>query len=68
MIPIMNLVTMLINRNPQMVNNPRAQQLLSVIQNGSAEQGQRIAENLCATYGVSKEQALTDAKNFFGLR
>lgn len=57
----------LINRNPQVAKNPVAQQLIGVIQNGSEEQGQAIAENLCNSYGVTKEQALSDAKKFFGI-
>lgn len=57
----------LINRNPKVAKNPVAQQLIGVIQNGSEEQGQAIAENLCNSYGVTKEQALEDAKKFFGI-
>ncbi len=57
----------LINRNPQVANNPMAQELIGVIQNGSEQQGETIAENLCKSYGVTKEQALADAKKFFGI-
>lgn len=57
----------LINRNPRVANNPMAQQLIGVIQNGSNQQGETIAENLCRSYGVTKEKALEDAKNFFGI-
>ena len=64
---IMNFAVGLISRNPRVANNPRAQQLISVIQNGDQEQGEKIAENLCETYGVTKEQALSDAKKFFGI-
>lgn len=51
--------------NPQLKNNPQAQGLINVIQSGDSEQGERFAENLCKTYGVSKEQALEDARKFF---
>lgn len=34
----------LINRNPQVANNPMAQELIGVIQNGSEQQGETIAE------------------------
>ena len=57
----------LINRNPQVANNPMAQELIGVIQNGSEQQGETMAENLCKSYGVTKEQALADAKKFFGI-
>lgn len=56
----------LISRNPAVANNPQAQNLISVIQNGDSKKGEEIARNLCNTYGVTPEQALTQAKNFFG--
>ncbi len=65
---IMDFAMGMISRNPKVANNPRAQQLISVIQNGDSDQGEKIAENLCQTYGVTKEQALDDAKKFFGIR
>lgn len=58
---------MMISRNPRVANNPQFKQMIDVIQNGNDEQGQQIAENICKTYGVSKEDALTDAKRFFGI-
>ena len=58
---------MMISRNPRVANNPQFKQMIDVIQNGNDEQGQQIAENICKTYGVSKENALTDAKRFFGI-
>lgn len=56
----------LISRNPAVANNPQAQNLIGVIQNGDSKKGEEIARNLCNTYGVTPEQALTQAKNFFG--
>lgn len=55
----------LIRRNPNISGNPNAQGMIDVIQSGDEEQGKRFAENLCATYGVTKEQALEDARRFF---
>lgn len=55
----------MLNQNPQIANNPRAQELLQVIQNGDSAKGEQIANNLCNTMGVSKEQAIRDAKQFF---
>ena len=55
----------LIRRNPNISGNPNAQGMINVIQSGDEEQGKRFAENLCATYGVSKEKALEDARRFF---
>lgn len=34
----------MLNRNPQVANNPRAQDLLQVIQNGDSVKGEQIAK------------------------
>lgn len=57
----------LIGRNPQIANNPNAKELLNVIQNGDQAKGTQIAQNLCNTYGVTPEQAVNQAKNFFNI-
>ena len=57
----------LINRNPQIANNPMAQELIRIIQNGSEQRGETVAENLCKSYGVTKEEALENARKFFGV-
>ena len=57
----------LIARNPNIANNPQARELASVLQAGDARKGRQIAENLCNTYGVSKEEAIQQAKRFFNL-
>lgn len=59
---------MLLRQNPNIMNNPQAQHMVSIIQNGDSTQGQQIAENLCKTYGISKEDAIQQAKQFFGMR
>lgn len=59
---------MLLRQNPNIMNNPQAQHMVSIIQNGDSRQGQQIAENLCKTYGISKEDAVQQAKQFFGMR
>lgn len=55
----------IINQNPQIANNPNAQQLISVLRNNDSQQGQIIAKNLCNTYGITPEQAFNQARNFF---
>lgn len=57
----------LLMRNPAIANNPQAQSLIEVIQNGDSERGKQIADNLCQTYGVTREEAIGKAKNFFGI-
>ena len=56
----------LISRNPNLANNPQAQSFINVIQSGDSKKGEEIARNLCNTYGVTPEQAVQQAKNFFG--
>lgn len=61
-----NPMSMLLNmamQNSNIANNPRAQEMLQVIQSGDAQKGQQIAMNLCKTYGVSKEQAVRPTTN-----
>lgn len=63
--PIFNLAMTMISNNPQIANNPQAKSMIEVIQSGDAERGRQIAENLCNTYGVSKEDAVKQARSFF---
>lgn len=55
------------SRNPNIANNPRNSEMFKAIQNGDAKTGQQIAENLCKTYGVSKDEAISQARQFFNL-
>lgn len=55
----------LISQNPTVASNPNAQEFLRVIQNGDSAKGQEIARNLCNTYGITEEEALSKAKQFF---
>ena len=57
----------MIRRNPQIANNPNAQELLNVIQSGDQKKGEEIAGNLCKTYGVSRDDAVQKAKQFFNI-
>lgn len=66
--PIFNLAMTMISNNPQIANNPQAKSMIEVIQSGDAERGRQIAENLCNTYGVSKEDAVKQAKSFFKIQ
>lgn len=46
-------------------NTPWAQAAVNAIMNGDANAGQQIAQNLCNSNGVTREQALNQAANFF---
>lgn len=57
----------LISRDPRISNNPQAQAYLQIIQSGDQQQGEKIARNLCDTYGVTPDQAVSQARRFFNL-
>ena len=54
--------------NPQFANNPQAQALMTAIQNGDSAKGEEIARNICKTMGMSEQEALAQAKQFFGIK
>ena len=39
--------------------------MIDVIRSGDAAKGQQIAKNLCDTYGVKPEDAISQARSFF---
>ena len=51
---------------PNKKNMPQVQAVLKAILNDDHETGQRIANNLCTSYGVTKEEALQNALSMFG--
>lgn len=55
----------LLKKNPNIANNPQAQNFIDVIQRGDKAKGEEIANNLLQTYGMDKEEAIKQAKNFF---
>lgn len=58
----------LIERNPALGDNRVNRNYIDVLKRGDSTQGRQIAENLCQTYGVSPEEAIRQAKSFFGIR
>lgn len=57
----------LLGKNPNVANNPNAQRFIQVIKEGNSSEGEQIAQNICDSYGVTKEQAIQEAKRFFRL-
>lgn len=55
----------LIERNPNIANNPQAQAMINAIKSGDNRTGEEIARNLCNTYGVTPEDAVKQAASFF---
>jgi hypothetical protein len=52
----------ILKENPNIANNPNAQSMINVIQSGDEKKGQEIAENICKSMGVSKEDAIRQAE------
>ena len=57
----------LLGRAPQVSQNPNTRHMLDVIQSGDSAEGERIARNLCQSYGVTPDQAMEQARRFFGI-
>lgn len=62
---LMNFVAMKLRANPQVANTPIGQQFVQILQSGNDAAGQQLAMNICNSLGISKEQALQDARNGF---
>lgn len=62
------LINQMLQSNPAIANNPIAQSYINVIRSGDSERGQQIAQNILNSYGVTKEEALSQAAQFFHLR
>lgn len=65
MISPMQFLQNAMRQNPNIANNPQAQNYLNVLQSGDSQKGQQIAENLLKTYGMTKEQGLSQVRQFF---
>lgn len=55
----------MIKANPAIADNPQAQSYLDVLESGDSKRGEEIANNLLNSYGMTKEEALKQAKAFF---
>lgn len=65
MITPMKFLQNAMRQNPNIANNPQAQNFLQILQSGDAQKGQQVAENLLKTYGMTKEQGMNQVHNFF---
>lgn len=65
MITPMQFLQNAMRQNPNIANNPQAQNFLQILQSGDAQKGQQVAENLLKTYGMTKEQGVNQVHNFF---
>lgn len=54
-----------IKANPNIAGNPQALAYIEVLESGDSKRGQELANNLLETYGMTREDALAQAKQFF---
>lgn len=65
MIAPMQFLQNAIQNNPNIMSNSQAQNYINILQSGNAQAGQRLAENLLNTYGMTKEQGMAQVRQFF---
>lgn len=65
--PYQAMISM-IKANPAIADNPQAQAYLDVLESGDSKRGEEVANNLLNSYGMTKEEALKQAKSFFNIR
>lgn len=56
----------LIEKNPNISSNPMGKQMVEVIKSGDSAKGEQLANNILSTYGISRDDAIAQAKKFFG--
>lgn len=61
---INKIVDLLLSKNPDIANNPRAKAMIDVIRSGDQQKGEELAMNLCQTYGATKEEGINLAMNW----
>lgn len=57
----------MLKRNPEIRNNPNAKEMIDCIEKNDASRGEQIANNILNSRGVSRNEAMSQAKSFFGL-
>ena len=64
---ITNFALGLLANNPNIANNPRSKEMINIIKSGDQQKGEALARNLCATYGLTPEQGVAQARKFFNI-
>lgn len=63
--PIQMMLETLIRQRPDLQQNQMAQEMIKVIQSGDSQRGEQIANNICQSYGMSREEAIQQAHQMF---
>ena len=62
---ITDLALNMISRNPRISQNPNFREYIDVIRRGDSVRGQQIADNLCRSYGSSRDETIANARRYF---
>lgn len=57
----------LIRQRNDIMNDPVKSNMVNAIMTGDSQRGEQIAQNLCNGYGVSREEAVQRAKQYFNI-
>lgn len=60
----MDMINMLMQRNPNVANNARNREFMKVLQSGNQQEIENLANKICQTYGITPEQALQQLPGF----
>lgn len=58
----------MMQKNPAIANDPEKQRMLDVLQNGSPQEQEQLARELCQARGITPEQAMQQAQGFFNFQ
>lgn len=64
---IFDFANALLDRNPQIANDPNNQALVQAIRNRNEQDGQKIAQDICQQNGIFPSQAMSQVKRFFNI-
>lgn len=68
MFNLANMALQMIMQNPNVANSPFGQKAIQAIQTGDNATGEQLANNILQSMGLTKEQAIEQAKNGFGFK
>lgn len=65
MTPIEMMLNSLLQQRPDLQNNQTTMEMINIIRTGDSKRGEEIANNICKSYGMTREQAISQAQSMF---
>lgn len=62
---LMNFALQMMMKNSNAQNTPMGREFMEILQTGDEQRGIQLANNLCQSYGDSRESAYNKALNYF---